>query len=235
MKPTVAAQPLALGIVQPDKEGIEELLSKYSPAMYRAALRKLRNPEDAEDALQDALLSASRNLGQFKGECHISTWLIAIAINSARMQLRRRLHMRHVSLDQSSDDETQFFIPEIADARPDPEQVYRRAELRGIISEASTRLSPSLRNAFRLRVLEGFSIREAALALGVAEGTLKAQFFRARTHINWLMRKSLGLPRQGKYRGQGRRQNVSPERPRDRMASRSSDSGQGCLDPLSAF
>jgi RNA polymerase sigma-70 factor (ECF subfamily) len=209
---TVAEQLAALNKVRQDVQSVEELLSKYSPAMYRAALRKLRNPEDAEDALQDALLSASRNLGQFKGECHISTWLIAIAINSARMQLRRRLHQRCVSLDQTSDDDHQFFVPEIADDRPNPEQIYRKAELRGIISEVSAQLSPSLRNAFRLRVLEGLSIREAAQALGIAEGTLKAQFFRARTHINWLMRKALGLPRQGKYRGKSHRQQRSPRR-----------------------
>jgi len=219
MELTAAAEPPALGMIQRDERSVEELLSKYSPAMYRAALRKLRNPEDAEDALQDALLSASRNLGQFKGECHISTWLIAIAINSARMQLRRRFHHRTVSIDQAPEDGSFLIAQELADYRPNPEQIYRKAELRGIISEVSAQLSPSLRNAFRLRVLEGLSIREAAQALGVAEGTLKAQFFRARTHINWLMRKALGLPREGKYRGKaGKHQSVSQNRTRQRAA-----------------
>ena len=189
---------------------LNELLSKYSPAMYRAALRKLGNAEDAEDALQDALLSASRNLGQFKGECHISIWLIAIAINSARMQLRRRFRQKAVSLDQTTEDGEVYYVAEPADVRPNPEEMYRKSEMRSIITELATQLSPPLQKAFRLRVFEGLSIREAAQTLGVAEGTLKAQFFRARARINVLMRDALGLPRTGRIRGKiSRRQKIS--------------------------
>ena len=86
--PTVTRQP-AFQTVPHDQLALEGLLSKYSPVMYRAALRKLLNQADAEDAVQDALMSASKHFGQFKRECHISTWLVAIAINAARMQLRR--------------------------------------------------------------------------------------------------------------------------------------------------
>jgi len=194
------------------EQNLNELLEKYSPAMYRAALRKLGNAEDAEDALQDALLSTSRNLGQFKGECHISIWLIAIAINSARMQLRRRFRQRAVSLDQTTEDGEVYYVAEPADVRPNPEEMYKKAELRSIISELAAQLSPPLRNAFRLRVFEGLSIREAAQTLGVAEGTLKAQFFRARARINVLMREALGLPRTGRIRGKiARRQKISRE------------------------
>jgi RNA polymerase sigma-70 factor (ECF subfamily) len=193
MEPTTAAQPLAHAIVQQNGTTVEELLSTYSPAMYRAALHKLGIPEDAEDALQDALLSASRNLGQFKGECHISTWLVAIAINAARMHLRRGRRHRGVSLDERTYDGTSSVVPEPADHRANPEQVYRKTELHGIVSHLTAQLSPSLRNAFRLRVFEGFSIREAAQALGVTEGTAKAQFFRARARMNTLISQNLGV------------------------------------------
>jgi RNA polymerase sigma-70 factor (ECF subfamily) len=193
---TAAPQP-ALQLTPQDGITLEGLLSKYSPAMYRAALRKLRNPADAEDALQDALLSASRNIAQFKGECHISTWLVAIAINAARMQLRRRLRQPAVSLDQTSEDGNSFFVYEPADDRPDPEENYRRTEMRGIVGQLTAELSPPLRKAFRLRGLEGFSIQEASQALGVTEGTLKAQYFRARARIHALLHRTNGLSRGG--------------------------------------
>ena len=70
---------------------MHEVLSRSLPSFYRKAYRQLGNAADAEDAVQDALLSAYKHLDQFKGQAQMSTWLTAIVINSARMQLRRRL------------------------------------------------------------------------------------------------------------------------------------------------
>ena len=74
-----------------DKQGrgIDDALLRYWPSFYRSAFRYLGNAADAEDAVQDALLSAHKHLGQFRGQARISTWLTAIVINSARMQLRK--------------------------------------------------------------------------------------------------------------------------------------------------
>src|SRR4051794_32375999 len=98
MELTMEEQELAVPVTRQDRQALGNALWKHHPAMYRAAFSKLSNAEDAEDAVQDALLLAYRNIAQFKGESHISTWLVAIAINSARMQLRRRLRHRIVSL-----------------------------------------------------------------------------------------------------------------------------------------
>jgi RNA polymerase sigma-70 factor (ECF subfamily) len=185
---TVATQP-ALQIIQQERRALEALLTKYSPAMYRAALRKLGNPADAEDALQDALLSASRHIGQFKGECHISSWLVAIAVNAARLQLRRQ-RQPVTSLEQTYDDGGFLCVCEPADSRPDPEERYGQAEMREIVSRLSAKLTPPERYAFRLRVLDGLSIQEAAHALGVAKGTVKSQLFRARARIRALLHKT---------------------------------------------
>jgi RNA polymerase sigma-70 factor (ECF subfamily) len=68
-------------------QDIEAILSRYSPALYRVALRQLRNHEDAP---QGALLSAFIHISQFEGRSPISTWLHGIVVNSARMRLRRR-------------------------------------------------------------------------------------------------------------------------------------------------
>src|ERR1700689_3100500 len=82
-----------------------ETLSRYLPSFHRHAFRYLGNVADAEDAVQDALLSASKHIGQFRGEARLSTWLTAIVINSARMQLRRRPRQAHVSLDEHPESE----------------------------------------------------------------------------------------------------------------------------------
>ena len=201
MKITTETPKSVVKIREQDAETLEGLLSKYSPVMYRAAFRRLGNAADAEDALQEALMSASRNISQFKGECHISTWLVAIAINAARMQLRRQLRHRTISLEQPSDDGNSIYVYEPADDRPDPEETYTGVEMRGIIGQLMTELSPPLRNAFRLRGLEGFSIQEAAQALDVTQGTLKAQYFRARARIRALLHQPKGVSRGAKSRG----------------------------------
>src|SRR5216684_5327910 len=67
----------------------EGVISSYSPVLFRVALRRLRNVEDAEDAVQDALLSAYKHIGQFEGRARLSTWLTSIVTNTARMKLRQ--------------------------------------------------------------------------------------------------------------------------------------------------
>src|ERR1700674_357633 len=107
--------------IQGDGQALESLLSRYSPVLYRTALRQLHNPEDAEDAVQDALLSALKHIPQFEGRSQISTWLTRIVINSARMQLRRRSRETNISLEQTQEDENLVFADQFVDPRPSPE------------------------------------------------------------------------------------------------------------------
>src|SRR5580658_10140217 len=93
-------------------------LSRYWPFFYRHAYRYLGNVADAEDAVQDALLSAYKHVGRFGGEARMSTWLTAIVINSARMQLRRRPRQTHVSLDEHPDSESYAFSELLPEHRP---------------------------------------------------------------------------------------------------------------------
>ncbi|HEY2544821.1 MAG TPA: sigma-70 family RNA polymerase sigma factor [Candidatus Acidoferrum sp.] len=176
------------------RDALEELYCRHSRALYKIALRKLGNPADAEDALQDGLLSAFKHFDQFKGDAQISTWLTSIVLNAARMQLRYRSRRRFVSLDEPENDEG-FAVPEVlADAGPDPEESLRRTQVRQVLERSMAKLSPKIRLAFRLRILEGLTTQEAAERMGVSEGTLKAQFFRARTRITPLLRRALVSP-----------------------------------------
>ena len=181
---------------QPDDPRVAifaELFSKHFPALYKIALRKLGNSADAEDAVQDALLSAFRHFDQFRGEARISTWLTAVVLNVARMRLRYGSRRRFVHLDECN--EEGFAKSEmIADAGPDPEQIRRMAQQREVLERCAVKLSPKIRHAFNLRVLEGLSNREAAQRLGISEGTLKAQFFRARAQITPHLQRAFKAP-----------------------------------------
>ena len=173
-----------------------EALSRSLPSLQRMAFRKLGNAADAEDAVQDALLSAYKHLDQFRGGAQMSTWLTTIVINSARMQLRKRSCRIQVSLDEPLDDEQQNFLSErIADDGPNPEEVCRESELHERVRQFLSQMSAPLRKALQLRGVEGLTTHEAALILGVPEGTVKAQLTRARAKLRQLMFRSLNAKR----------------------------------------
>jgi RNA polymerase sigma-70 factor (ECF subfamily) len=122
----------------------------------------------------------------------MSTWLVAIVSNCARMQLRRRPRQIHVSLnDQFGDDEGYTVSERLAHVGPSPEEEYRKAELHERLMQFVEELSPPLRRAFQLRDLDGLTTGEAAHILGVVDGTVKAQISRARAKLTRLVRRAL--------------------------------------------
>ena len=187
------AQDLAVRIPEKKMLEMQDVLSRWTPSFYRRAYRYLGNAADAEDAIQDAFLSAFRRLGQFQGQSKMSTWLTTIVINSSITKLRKRPRQVHASLDERfGDDEQGYFLSErLADAKPSPEAEYMKSEMHSRLMQCLAELPPSLRRAFQLRELDGLSISEAASILGVADVTLKAQVSRARAKLRRLMGEAL--------------------------------------------
>ena len=165
-----------------DQGALEILFAQHSRALFQTALRLLGNAEDAEDALQEAMLAAYRNLPRFEGRSQFSTWMTRIVINAALMRRRSKRAHPALSLDDSSEEKTPI-AERFADGRPSPEQLYAGTELSERVKENLQTLSPLLRNAFELRELEGLSADEAARALGVSRNTLKARLWRARQQL----------------------------------------------------
>lgn len=173
---------------------MEEVVAQRLPSFRRTALRFLGNSADAEDAVQDALLSAYKHLHKFRGESQLSTWLTTIVSNCARMQLRSRPRHTQISLAEPIREDQEVPLSErLADARPNPEDECQEAELKARLRESARRLSPSLRRTFQLRELQDLSVHETASILNLAEGTVKAQLSRARTKLTRSMRRALGL------------------------------------------
>jgi RNA polymerase sigma-70 factor (ECF subfamily) len=171
---------------------MQDVLSRYLPSLHKRACRYLGNAADAEDAVQDALLSAYKHLDQFKGQAQMSTWLSAIVTNCARMQLRRRPRQIQLSLDERFGEEQELCLSDLLPAgEPSPEEETRASELQRNLMRFVAQLSPPLRKAFQLRELDGLSTSEAAHVLGVADGTVKAQLARARAKLKRLMSRAL--------------------------------------------
>jgi RNA polymerase sigma-70 factor (ECF subfamily) len=170
----------------------EQILSTGLPSLYRTAHRLLGNSADAEDAVQDALLAAYTHLDQFKGQAQMSSWLTAILLNCARMQLRIRRRYTPVPLDEPIGEVgTPSVSDRLADHRPNPEEECKDSELSARLTRFHTQLSPTLRRTFQLRDVDGLSIRETAQILKIPIGTVKTHTARARKNLKDLMRRSL--------------------------------------------
>jgi RNA polymerase sigma-70 factor (ECF subfamily) len=166
---------------------IHELTSVIATRLryfHLIALRHLGNIADAEDAAQDAFISAWKNLSQFRGSAQLSTWLTTIVINAARGQMRRRRREVHLSLDQEDAEQRNITLHDwLPDHRPGPEDILRARELAELVVRSSTGLPPIWRKSYQLRETEGLNIREAAKTLGITHGALKARNARARATI----------------------------------------------------
>lgn len=191
MGTTVAAinrtQKVAVPAYQDEIQQLISLITSRLPSFTRMALRLLGNAADAEDAVQDAFLSAYTHLDQFKRQAQMSTWLSTIVINAARMKVRRRPRQLHIPLEQDREQDRQPLSETLSDRRPSPEEICRRWELTERLAQVSTRLSPALRGTFQLREVDGLSIRETAQTLGIPPGTVKTRVARARKKLKKLL------------------------------------------------
>ncbi len=178
----------------------DNILLHSLPRFRRLAMRMLRNPEDAEDAVQDAMLSAHRHIARFDGRSQMSTWLTSIVINAVRMQIRRRSRRFALPLDQDSTEGKWSADEWPVDPKPTPEQTVQAHELRALVIKLVARLPPSQRAAVELRQQNGLSIKQAAETLGVPEGTVKARLARARAQLIHRYRKVTSLDSKARQR-----------------------------------
>ena len=173
----------------------DALLPHVLPRFRRMAMRWLRNTEDAEDAVQDAMLSAFRHLAQFDGRSQMSTWLTSILRNTVWMHIRRRLRSQMSAFGGNSEEGQQAISETLADPRPTPEQVLEQRELREFLGKLRATLPRSQQMVLSLRLQHEFSIKEAAESLGAPEGTVKARLARGRANLAERFHEAMWSPR----------------------------------------
>jgi RNA polymerase sigma-70 factor (ECF subfamily) len=167
-----------------EKDLFYELIRPCERGVFLAAASILGNDADAEDAAQEAFLKAYRNLDRFRQESKFSTWLIQIAINNARMKLRKDRCLLHKAIDAGQETTEGDYIPtDFADWREIPSEALEQSELREALNKALNSLPEKYRIVLILRDVQQMSIAETAKALGISEENVKTRTSRARLQM----------------------------------------------------
>lgn len=180
---STAENDLAVAAAGGDSAAFETLMRRYNRRLFRTARAILKDDSAAEDALQEAWVAAWRNLGGFRREAGLSTWLTRIVVNQALQALRRMRPERVVVALDGRDDES--MLESVADPAPraTPEKAMQHAEMRQLIERKIDELPEAFRAVFMLREVEELSVEETAACLDIPEATVRTRLFRARARL----------------------------------------------------
>ena len=168
-------------IVAGEKELFHELIRPYERMVYLTLISIVKNETDAEDGAQEAVLSAYRHLGSFRGDAKFSTWLTTIAINEGRKRLKKAKGKAEDSIEQQTEEREGDYTPApLTDWREIPLEALERKELREALRRAIVELPDIYRQVFTLRDLEELNMEETAQALGIGVNVVKVRLHRAR-------------------------------------------------------
>lgn len=171
---------------QGDQSAFEQLVRLYEKRVLALTTRMCKNPADAEEAAQEAFLSAWQGLPFFRGEASFSTWLYRLASNACVDLLRREGRRQSAAGPSLNDEEVQLEVPDTA---PSPQEQAERSELRQQIEAGLQALTPDHRQVLLLREMHQLSYDEIAQTLDVDVGTVKSRINRGRKQLrNFLLR-----------------------------------------------
>jgi RNA polymerase sigma-70 factor (ECF subfamily) len=154
-----------------DRAALEALLSSLAPSIHRFGMRMCKNAHDADDVLQDTLISVATHLGEFEGRSSLSSWVFALTRSACARRKRGLKNRPHLDEEHLSNE---------ASSAPSPETSAADHELGAALTRALDALSPEHREVILLRDVEGLSASEAAGALEVSVDALKSRLHRAR-------------------------------------------------------
>ncbi len=179
---------------QGDAAAFEELVAARSGEIYGLLFRFTENGEEARDLTQETFLRAFQNIGSFRGEADLRTWIYRIAINQARNRWRwwrRRSRDLTISLDATIGGSDQSLMATLAASSANPEQNTLAHERELALRGALSKLSNSYRETVILRDIEGFTYEEIAATLEINVGTVKSRLARGRQELRRKLEGSL--------------------------------------------
>ncbi len=162
-----------------DRGAFDELAIRYYGRMMRTALRITGNESEAEDAVQQAFLSAYKHLGRFRMDSAFSTWLTRITMNEAVGQVRRR-RKDHLEISETVSDEQEGVVRSLPSNTEDPEKLALTRERARLVRESLSVVRPSYLKVMKLRLVEDLSIEEIGTRLGLPVNTVKVHLYRGR-------------------------------------------------------
>jgi RNA polymerase sigma-70 factor (ECF subfamily) len=170
-----------------DVGAFRAIMQTHNRRLYRIARSILRNNADAEDAVQEAYVSAFTNLASYRGEGTLKSWLSRIVINESLGRIRQR----HSSIDlatlEQQQGEAQIIQFPQSTPNDDPERTMAQRQIIQLVEQATDNLP----EAFRL-VFEGMSIEETSELLGIKPETVKTRLHRARQLVRDQLEKEIG-------------------------------------------
>lgn len=180
---------LARRLTQGDHSAFEPLMRRHNQMLYRLARSILKDDAEAEDAVQEAYLSAFRHFDGFRGDSALSTWLASIVVNEAYGRLRKqKRNATVVAFDAHQRDVQRSGEEDMADETTElPEAAAMRTELRELLERRIDDLPEQFRTVFVLRDVQELSVDETAACLDIPAATVRTRAFRARA----LLRESL--------------------------------------------
>ena len=163
-----------------DGAAFRTIMERHNRRLYRIARAVLRDDSEAEDAVQEAYVRAFANLGTFRGDASLATWLGRIVINEALGRLRRRRPA--AAIDAMAPPRTDAQIIQFPNAMTaeDPERMMAQREILKLVERATESLPDIFRTVFVTRVIEGMSVQETAELLDIEPETVKTRLHRAR-------------------------------------------------------
>jgi RNA polymerase sigma-70 factor (ECF subfamily) len=180
---------LLAGLRAGSDAAFEELVRTYGSRLLAVARRILGTDQDAEDAVQDALLSAAKSIQDFAGNSRVNTWLHRIVTNAALMRLRsrRRSHEQPIEdlLPRFKDDGHRE-VP-VGEWTEPVEAAAEQAETRTLVRQCIDQLPETYRTILILRDIEEMDTEQAAQLLGVTTNVVKTRLHRARQALRTLL------------------------------------------------
>lgn len=180
----VADSELVERVLAGDSAAYELVMRRYNRRLFRAARGIVTDDAEAEDVVQEAYLRAYLRLDQFTGPAGFGAWLARITVNEALGRLRRDDRVvfieDHFKEGRDHDYGDTDFARAMTSPRPSPEKLAARGELGRVIEKAIDGLPGEFRAVFMLRAVEGMSVAETAVSLGIPPATVKTRFHRAR-------------------------------------------------------
>ena len=182
---------LVLAACSGDPHAFVELSEPHSKRILLTLYRITKNWQDAEDALQEALMKAFLHLDSFQGRANFSTWFTRIAVNSALMLLRKRRGVLEIAIDRTGEVGTYSGL-DLKDCRDNPEESFERQQLADLLQSGILQLPPNLRKVAELRHSRDLSNKEIARCLGISLSATKSRLLRARTALRVFVQTQVG-------------------------------------------
>ncbi len=174
-----------------DQAAFGELVKRHQSPALKVALSIMRDRQDAEDEVQNAMWKAYEHIGQFNQDAKFSTWLTRIVVNQCLMRLRRSRRARFSFIDDVQVGEDKVTL-DLKDTRQTPEQDLGRSEVAKVLYQEIGRTPPLLRRVFWLRDVEQRPMPEVAAELGISIAAAKSRLLRARAELKARMQRHCG-------------------------------------------